>query len=103
MQYLKKSYLQVYFVLKLFLQQFFVMINKIEKTWEEEFQMSLCFLEKHWLSEVKVRRYSHNIISQYSQENTYAGKYHFLKTFRPATLLKRDSNTDVFLWILQIF
>ena len=25
------------------------------------------------------------------------------ESFRPATLLKRDSNTNVFLWILQIF
>ena len=31
-------------------------------------------------------------ISQYSQES-----------FRPATFLKRDSNTGVFLWICEIF
>ena len=65
------------------------MINKIENTCEEEFQMSLCFLEKHWLSEVKVRRYSRNIISQYSQENTYVGKYHFFKDLQACNFIKK--------------
>ena len=34
---------------------------------------------------------------QYSQENTCVG----VSFFRPATLLKWDSNTGVFLWILR--
>ena len=43
-------------------------------------------------------------ISQNSQENTSA-RCPFLikKDLRPATVLKRDSGTDVFLWILRNF
>ena len=44
-------------------------------------------------------------ISQYSEENTYVGISFSIKmqAFRPAALLKRDSNTWVFLRILRIF
>ena len=40
-----------------------------------------------------------------STRNTCVGVYFLkkLKTFRPATLLKRDPNTGAFLWILQNF
>ena len=44
-------------------------------------------------------------ILQYSYENTCVG-VSFLKkmqAFSPVTLLKRDSSTDVFLWILRNF
>ena len=42
---------------------------------------------------------------QYSQENTCVGVSFSIKlqTWRPATLLKRDSSTGVFLWIFRIF
>ena len=44
-------------------------------------------------------------ISQYSQENNCVGVSFLimLQAFRPATLLKRDSNIGVFLRILRTF
>ena len=43
-------------------------------------------------------------VSQYSQENKCVSLFLIkLQVFSPASLLKRDSNTGVFLWILQIF
>ena len=38
-----------------------------------------------------------------SKENICVGISCLLEAFSPATLLKRDSNTRVFLWILRIF
>ena len=40
-------------------------------------------------------------ILHYLQENTSVGVS--LQEFRPAILIKRDNNTDVFLWILENF
>ena len=42
---------------------------------------------------------------KHSQENTYVGVSFLIKllAWRPATLLKRDSNTLAFLWILRNF
>ena len=40
-------------------------------------------------------------ILQYSQENTCVGVS--LRTFKSAILSKRDSNADIFLWILRNF
>ena len=57
----------------------------------------------------KMNRYSikHLFLKtlQYSQENTCDGGSFSVKMqdFGPVTLLKRDSNTGVFLWILQNF
>ena len=44
-------------------------------------------------------------ILQYSQENTYVGVNFFIKlqTWRYVTLLKRDSNTGVSLWVMRNF
>ena len=60
-------------------------------------------------TEAAVRRWSKKLvflrISQNSQENTCA-EFSFLirlQALRPATLLKRDSNTGVFLWIFPNF
>ena len=41
-------------------------------------------------------------ISQYSQENLMLA-FLLMQAFRLATLLKRDSNTEIFLWILRNF
>ena len=56
--------------------------------------MNRCFIKKLFLK-----------ILQYSQENTWFGVSFFMKiqVFIPVNLLKRDSNTDVFLWILLNF
>ena len=44
-------------------------------------------------------------ISQIWQENTCVGSLFLIKlrTYRPATLLKRDSNTGAILWNFEIF
>ena len=58
----------------------FLKINVKQNTYRSSHRM--CSIKKLLLK-----------ISQYSQENTW----------RPATLLKRDSNTGAFLWILRNF
>ena len=72
----------------------------------------MVFCDKHLLDKNERFRSNHkrcsvkNLllkISQYSQENTLCWSLFLIKpqVFRPATLLKRGSNTDVFQWILR--
>ena len=62
-----------------------------------------------WIPQVAVlrcsARYMFLNILQIPQENTYVGDFfsNNVTYLRPATLLKRDSSTGVFLWIFQNF
>ena len=61
--------------------------------------------EKYNEQEVFYKKKLLSKISQYSQENICVGVSFLIKmqAFRPTTLLKRDSNTGVFLTMLQKF
>ena len=62
---------------------------------------SILFRGSHWRCS---RKNLFLNILQYSQENNCCIPFLIkMLTFRPAALLKRDSNTGVFLCILQIF
>ena len=74
-------------------------LGRKTKQWHKEYEKYQCCTQSR---EAFYKKLFFKI-SQYSQENNCVGVFFLIKmqTFRPATLLKGDSNTVVFLTIFK--